>query len=171
MRNINTFLILLVLSISFLHPSIADEFNDKLKKSLNNTEEPLNIKSDKLVALKKEHKVVFSKNVILKKENATISCDELTLIYDETDKEISNIVAVGNVKIVSGDKVATGDRGEYLSSTMEFILSGNPKLLDGSSIMEGEEVVVLLNDTKIVVKEPKAVYIPQKSLDKENKDQ
>jgi lipopolysaccharide export system protein LptA len=62
---------------------------------------------------------------------------------------------MGNVEISRGNKKAKGDRAVYLKSLQKIILTGSPKAIawEGDDIIEGREMIFLLNKDRFVVNE------------------
>jgi lipopolysaccharide transport protein LptA len=72
-----------------------------------------------------------------------------------TDKgpaqEIEKITAKGNVKIVQGDWVATGDTMDFNADERIVILAGGARTWKGQNMVSGEKIVLYLDEGKSVV--------------------
>jgi len=66
-------------------------------------------------------------------------------------EKISRIEALGKVRMVQGDRVATGDKAVYLASEEKLVLTGNPQLWRGDNSLRGHEIVFYLKDNRAVV--------------------
>ncbi len=56
------------------------------------------------------------------------------------------------MRIVQGERVATGEKGVYLNREDRIILTGSPKVHQGKDIVTGDEIIVFLNENKSIVK-------------------
>ena len=54
------------------------------------------------------------------------------------------------------------DRAEYDNVRRSLRLTGNPRVWQGSDVIEGEEVLVLLAEGRVLVKKAQATYLPKK---------
>lgn len=72
---------------------------------------------------------VFNTNVKVNDERGQLYCDTATAYYDAKTRQVSKIVARGNVKIVRGGSWTFSDEATYLASEQKVILSGSPKVM------------------------------------------
>jgi lipopolysaccharide export system protein LptA len=126
---------------------------------------PIHVRSDRLEAEQQMNRVTFSGNVVAEQGDVTIYADELTLNYRSDSREIEQLEALGDVRIVQGDRVATSEKAVYQSSEGRIVLTGSPKVHQGQSFIEGDEIVFLLDEEKSLVKSKEgrvnAVFQPQ----------
>jgi lipopolysaccharide export system protein LptA len=137
---------------------------------------PIVVTSDKL-ELNNEHKMAtFSGNVVAKQEQQgkdpiIIYCDTMVIYYTEdnekkpssaqpnrSDKKglnqqnrVDKIVATGQVKIIQGKDVATGETATFYNADQRIVLSGNPKVWQGKNLVKGEEVTVWIKENRSLV--------------------
>ncbi len=102
----------------------------------------------------------------------TVSQSDITLrsnvLRIHLDPELTGrpreIVATGDVRIVSGDREATGGRAEFNQTEQTITLSESAVLRDGPNEVSGERVVVYLSEERSVVdgggQRVKAVLFP-----------
>jgi lipopolysaccharide export system protein LptA len=94
----------------------------------------------------------FVGNVVARQGDVTIYAQELTLILAEVDREVERIEAVGDVRIVQGERIATGQQGVFYRGEGRIVLSGSPRVHQGEDFIEGDEITVFLNSEKSIVK-------------------
>lgn len=66
-------------------------------------------------------------------------------------EKISRIEAMGKVRLVQGDRVATGDKAVYIVPEEKLLLMGNPQLWRGDNSLRGHEIVFYLKENRAVV--------------------
>ena len=72
---------------------------------------------------------VFNKNVKVDDERGLLFCDTATAYYDTKTKQVSKIVAKGNVKIMREGSWTYSDEATYLAPDQKVILTGSPKVM------------------------------------------
>ena len=159
------FYIILMLALSSL--SIPVGFSQTAKdKDHKKDSTLLEITSDRMRSENGGQKIIFSGNVAVKKKGISITADILEVYNTPDKKQTQEIVAIGNVKISRGDKKAKGDRAVYLEHLQKIILTGNPKAVawEGDDIIEGREMIFLMNKDRFVVNERvRAKLFPKKN--------
>jgi lipopolysaccharide export system protein LptA len=144
------------------------------------SDEPIEITSNRMEAFNEKKLVVFSGNAIAKQGNKVLKADQLNLYYKkEPDKKVKvgttetegtgnleKIEAKGNVSLTQGERVATGDEAIYLRDSGKVILTGNAVLSEGKNSIKGDRVIVFLNENRGIVesntkKQVKAIIYPQ----------
>lgn len=100
--------------------------------------------------------IVFTGDVVAKKQDVNLYCDKLNVYYIEDAKtkkrDVDYMIAEGKVKIIQLDKVATGDTAKYFKREDVIILEGKPAV-----IREGSDNEVRGNKVTFYVKENKSV--------------
>ena len=114
---------------------------------------PIVVTSDRLEADNKNKMATFTGNVVAKQEQQgkdpiIIYCDKMVVYYTEEagkkspsaqgnrgekkdlteQNRVEKIVATGQVKIIQGKDVATGESAIYYNAEQRIVLSGNPKV-------------------------------------------
>jgi len=84
-------------------------------------------------------------------------------------EKITRIEAQGKVRIVQGDRVATGDKAIYYTQEDKIVLLGNPQLWRGENSLKGHEIVFYLKENRAVVageinKRVEAVIYPSQEV-------
>lgn len=137
---------------------------------------PIVVTSDTLEADNKNKLATFSGNVVAKQEQQgkdpiIIYCDRMLIYYTEdsekkpspaqgnrSDKKaltqqskVDKIVATGQVKIIQGKDVATGELATFYNADQRIVLSGNPKVWQGKNLVKGEEITVWIKENRSLV--------------------
>ena len=116
------------------------------------SDQPIDIRSDSLEADDAKRQVRFLGNVVARQGDLTIYAQEVAIFYAEGAGEIDRIEAYGDVRIVQGDKVATGRQGVFFNREGKIVLTGSPRLNQGENHITGAEVTVFLNEERSVVR-------------------
>jgi lipopolysaccharide export system protein LptA len=140
-------------------------------KPAGGSKHPVVVTSDTLDADNKGKTATFSGTVVAKqlqeKDTLYIYCDKLIVYYsDEGGKKlgapakgekketqgqqskIDKIIANGQVKIVQGEDVATGETATFYNAEQKIVLTGNPKVWQGKNLVKGEEITVWIKENR-----------------------
>lgn len=122
---------------------------------------PIHIKANRLDSYNKENKIIFTGDVIAKKAELTIYADQMTVFYrkaegkeagqGESADQVEKIFAKGHVKITKEKRIATGDEAVYYEAEQNVILTGNPKVWEGNSMIKGNKITVFLAEDRSIV--------------------
>ncbi|RPH86533.1 MAG: lipopolysaccharide transport periplasmic protein LptA [Desulfobacteraceae bacterium] len=141
------------------------------EKPLGGSKHPVVVTADTLDADNKAKIATFSGTVVAKqlqeKETLFIYSDKLIVYYaDDTEKKpaaasksekkeglsqqskIDKIIATGQVKIVQGEDVATGENATFFNAEQKIVLTGNPKVWQGKNLVKGEEITVWIRENR-----------------------
>jgi lipopolysaccharide export system protein LptA len=129
---------------------------------------PIEIVSDRLDAYNQEKLVVFSGNVVATQKDKVIKADRIFVYYKKNDKatakqtrttentdDLDRIEAKGNVRVTQGEKIVTGENAVFFNNEQKIIMTGNPVMREGSNVIKGERIVVLLEEDRGVVESSK----------------
>jgi lipopolysaccharide export system protein LptA len=91
-------------------------------------------------------------------------------------EKITRIEALGKVRIVEGDRVATGDKAIYYTQEDKIVLLGNPQLWQGENSLKGHEIIFYHKENRAVVegeinKRVEAVIYPSQKTQAAGKQQ
>src|ERR1700722_12659094 len=130
------------------------------------SKEPISIDADKLIYYDKEHKAVYSGNVVVIQGDTKMTCSAMSVFLDHapttgaaasppkeaapqstngqsgaaTDAGVKHLDAVGPVTVVSKTQVATGDSGSYDKGEGKVRLIGHVTLSDGQNVTKGDKL-------------------------------
>lgn len=145
MRNL-----LLIMCLLFLLTGFASAA-EKTPVGGFDSSQPINISSDRLEADDAARQVKFLGNVVARQGEVVIYSAVLTLFYSEGSKEIDRVEADRDVRIVQGERVATGDKAVFYQADGRIVLSGNARVHEGADFVEGDVITVFLGEEKSVV--------------------
>lgn len=119
---------------------------------LVDTSEPVDITSDRVETYSKENLIIFKGNVIARQKDIVIYADSVEAMVMEGGKGIEQVLAIGNVKIQQGLRVASCQRAVFHNLDRKMILTGDPKVSEGDNIVSGEEIIFDLTQNRVEVK-------------------
>ncbi len=123
-----------------------------VEKQLTKEGRRVQIEADNLVVYKKESRIVFTGNVVLKSAPTTISCEKLTAYYREEDRAVKKAVCVGNVKVVHADTFAHCEKATFDNTEGLITMEGKPVIYQGNQVFRGDLLKYRLEDEKITGK-------------------
>ena len=153
-----------------------------------NSKEPISIDADKLVYYDKEHKAVYSGNVVVIQGDTKMTCSAMTVFLDRAptqgapqptngqsgpsaDSGVKHLDATGPVTVVSKTQVATGDSGSYDKAQDKVWLIGHVTLSDGQNVTKGDKLTYDLKnglatvDTSAKSGRVHGQFVPKSSAD------
>ena len=120
---------------------------------------PVDIVSNEMEILDKEKKAVFRGAVDATKGTTNIKSDTLTVTYADvkqpdgtTKTDATDIDARGNVTITTPKEVITGDWAKYDPRTEKLTVGGTVKLVQGTTVLQGNELVSDLKTSRTQMK-------------------
>jgi len=125
----------------------------------------LDVSSERMTFDSKTRIFIFEEKVRILRCTMTILCDRLQVVNDASDKNIERIIATGNVRFQQGTRLATAERADYFESEQRLVLTGNPRVWDTQEHDEltGDEIVLLLQEEKALVKRARVLFHPHKT--------
>ena len=125
----------------------------------------LDVSSERMTFDSKTRIFIFEEKVRILRCAMTILCDRLQVINDASDKDIERIIATGNVRFQQGTRAAVAERADYFESEQRLVLTGSPRVWDTQEHDEltGEEIVLLLQEEKALVKQARVLFHPRKT--------
>lgn len=111
---------------------------------------PVNINADTLEYDNKRNLVAFKGHVVARQGDMVIFADAMNVTY-ETQGKLRQIEARGDVKIIQGDRIATGDVITYYNEEQKIVLTGNPRVWQGDNVINGEKITVFIKEERSIV--------------------
>ena len=131
-----------------------------------NTSAPIQIEADRMETSQEKNFVLFSGHVRANQENLVINADTMTVHYsggkdsaknpagvpvEGLQQKIAKITAQGNVEIVQGDWVATGNAMDFNADKRIVTLAGDARAWQNQNMVSGEKIILYLNEGRSVV--------------------
>jgi lipopolysaccharide export system protein LptA len=162
------------------NPGSGDGFINSF--SLTSRNEPIRVRSQGLEFFYDEKRIVYRGDVVAAQGDETLKSKVLTVIYEDvptkngnslqrtgeggTDgrQQLKEIIAEGDVEIVSGNRRATGKKAVFNEATRTVVLSGNAILQEGQNQVSGERVTIFFDEKRSVVDGgAQMVFVPEQT--------
>jgi len=134
------------------------------------TDESVEIESDRMEIKDAEKTSIFTGNVIAKRPDMTLNSDKLIVNYTDAKQpdgssknEVSNFDATGHVKIVTGKQKITGEWAKLNYKTNDLTVGGNVTVTQGETVLKGPKLEANLDTDKMVMTggRVKGSFVPQ----------
>jgi len=127
-------------------PVLAQGSQVSLGAARIDSDAPVEIDADTLSVNNQDGSAVFSGNVRVSQGALRLEADEVTVSYvprnETSSAEIREVLAEGNVLMVSGPDAAESARAVYLPGSNEIRLSGDVLLSQGPVVIAGDSLVL-----------------------------
>jgi lipopolysaccharide transport protein LptA len=125
----------------------------------------LDVSSARMTFDSKTRTFIFEEKVRVLRCTMIITCDRLQVMNDASDKNVERIVATGNVRFDQGNRSGTAERADYFESEQKLVLTGTPRVWETQEHNEltGEEIIVMLQEEKVFVKQAHVLFQPRKT--------
>jgi len=139
-----------------------------IQKGCEGNPPTLDVSSTRMTFDSKTRTFMFEEKVRILRCTLVITCDRLQVINGATEQNIERIIATGNVYFEQGKRSGVAERAEYFESEQKLVLTGKPRIWDTqeSNELTGEEIVVLQQDEKVLVKQARVLFHPRKTSSK-----
>lgn len=156
----------LLLLFGVLCCSVSLTFAEEVTSGVNRNQ-PIEITAQKLEVLQLERRSIFTGDVVAVQGEMTLSADKLIIYLQEAQDQIDRMEAIGKVRLVQLDRVATADRAVFQQETEILVLTGNAVVTQGENRVSGDEITLFMQEDRTEVKgsktnRVKAVIIPEK---------
>ena len=129
---------ILISSLCFLFISIANA-------------KQIKIKSDKLEIIRTENISIFTGKVYALGDNLEIWSEKLIVTLSEDEKEVKEINAYGNVKILREGLSINGNEAKYRPIKNKLVVFGEVEVMQNKNIILCDKIVVdLMNSSSIM---------------------
>lgn len=105
---------------------------------------PIDFRCDSMQIFTDPHRVLCRTNVVVRRANLFICCDQLEG-YSNAKGDWERLVCRNRVRAQRGDEIMWSKQATFVTALHDLVLTGQPILRRGQSILSGERIVV---DTK-----------------------
>src|SRR2546425_5984974 len=116
------------------------------------TTQPLTVDSEKMERFGKEGVVIFSGNVVARRDNAVQYADRAEVYLDEKGDRVLRTVSTGSVRIITKDcRTGTAQRAEYYDLDQRVVLIGNARVWQEDNVVSGDTITIYVAQDRTIV--------------------
>jgi lipopolysaccharide export system protein LptA len=129
--------------------------------------QPLTVDADKMERFGKENLVIFSGNVVARRDNSVQYADRVEVYLDEKGDRVLRTVSTGSVRIITKDcRTGTAQRAEYFDLEQRVMLIGNARVWEADNVVSGDTITLFISQDRSIVQggkqeRVKAVFHPR----------
>ena len=113
---------------------------------------PLTVDADKMERFGKANLVVFSGNVVARRDNAVQYADRVEVYMDEKGDRVLRTVSTGGVRIITKDcRTGTAQRAEYFDLDQRVVLLGNARVWQDDNVVSGDTITIYMAQDRTIV--------------------
>jgi lipopolysaccharide export system protein LptA len=113
---------------------------------------PLTVDADKMERFGKASLVIFSGNVVARRDNSVQYADRVEVYMDEKGERIMRPVSTGSVRIITKDcRTGTAQRAEYFDLDQRVVLSGNARVWQDDNVVSGDTITIYMAQDRTIV--------------------
>ena len=114
--------------------------------------QPVTVDADKMERFGKASLVIFSGNVVARRDNSVQYADRVEVYMDEKGDRVLRTVSTGAVRIITKDcRTGTAQRAEYYDLDQRVVLMGNARVWQDDNVVSGENITIFLSQDRAVV--------------------
>src|SRR5207249_10729611 len=124
----------------------------KAKDAKDDNTQPLTVDADKMERFGKASLVIFSGNVVARRDNSVEYADRVEVYMDEKGDRIMRTVSTGSVRIITKDcRTGTAQRAEYFDLDQRVVLSGNARVWQDDNVVSGDTITIYVAQDHTIV--------------------
>lgn len=156
-------LLLLLLGISCVCVSAA--FAAEATPALDRNQ-PIEITSQQLEVLQQQRQSIFTGDVVAKQGDMTLIAEKLIVVFQEDQDQVERLEAIGAVRVLQLDRIATAEKAIFYQLEEKLILTGNAEVTQGKNKISGDEITLFVQENRTLIKSSekqrvKAVIMPE----------
>jgi lipopolysaccharide transport protein LptA len=112
---------------------------------------PTTVTADRLEVSLKEHRAIYSGNVVAKTTDLTVTAERMEFDFDEKMEAVERMVAAGNVHIsqTEGNKAAA-DRATYYVLEDKVVLEGHARAWGQGNVVNATRITLFIKEDRHV---------------------
>lgn len=97
----------------------------------------------------KESVILFEENVKVADPQYTMTASRVIVTLQHTN-DVRQVKAIGDVRLVSGDRVASGNEALYTRADGKIVITGNAVLKRAGDSLEGKCITIWIDEQRMV---------------------
>ncbi len=158
-------LLLLSFSCCCVSTVLAGEANLELDRN-----QPIEITARQLEVLQQQRQSIFTGDVVAKQGDMTLYADKLIVFFQKNQDQIERLDAIGAVRVLQLDRVATAGKAVFHHLEETLVLIGNAEVTQGKNKISGDVITLYLKENRTLIESSdnrrvKALIVPEKNQD------
>jgi lipopolysaccharide export system protein LptA len=121
-------------------------------KSKDDKAQPLTVDADRMERFGKENLVIFSGNVVARRDNSVQYAERVEVYLDEKGDRVLRTVSTGGVRIITKDcRTGTAQRAEYFDLEQRVTLIGNARVWEEDNVVSGDTITLYISQDRSIV--------------------
>jgi len=121
-------------------------------KAKDEKAQPLTVDADRMERLGKENLVIFSGNVVARRDNSVQYAERVEVYLDEKGDRVLRTVSTGGVRIITKDcRTGTAQRAEYFDLEQRVTLTGNARVWEEDNVVSGDTITLFISQDRSIV--------------------
>ena len=113
---------------------------------------PLTVDADKMERFGKASLVIFSGNVVARRDNSVQYADRVEVYMDEKGDRVLRTISTGGVRIITKDcRTGTAQRAEYYDLEQRVVLLGNARVWQDDNVVSGDTITIYIAQDRTIV--------------------
>ena len=114
--------------------------------------QPLTVDAKKMERFGKESLVVFSGNVVARRDDSVQYAERVEVYMDEKGDRVLRTVSTGSVRIITKDcRTGTAQRAEYFDLDQRVVLIGNARVWQDENVVSGDTITIYVAQDRTIV--------------------
>ena len=131
-------------------PRLKSSSKNKKKSGFFSLSKAISINSDTMEYDNRANKGIFKGNVVARQADIVMFANLMHVYYSDGGG-LSRVDAYGNVRVVQGDRIATGNSIIFNNATQTIVATGSPRVWQGDNVVHGTKITVYLKEERTVV--------------------
>lgn len=110
----------------------------------------ISINSDTMEYDNRQNMAIFNGNVVARQDDIVMFANSMHVFYSEAGG-LSRVEAKGDVRVLQGDRIATGSSIVFDNATQTIVATGSPRVWQGDNVVHGRKITVFLKEERTVV--------------------
>lgn len=129
--------------------------------------QPIEITAQQLEVLQQQRQSIFTGDVVAKQGDMTLYAEKLIVIFQKDQDQIERLDAIGGVRVLQLDRIATAKKAVFHQMEEILVLIGNAEVTQGENKISGDEITLYLKENRTLIKSSeenrvKAFIVPEK---------
>jgi lipopolysaccharide export system protein LptA len=110
----------------------------------------ISINADSMEYDNRANRAIFKGNVVARQDDITMFANAMQVYYTEAGG-LSRVDATGSVRVVQGDRIATGESIVFNNAAQTIVATGSPRVWQGDNVVHGSKITVYIKEERTVV--------------------